>query len=314
MTPRPLTMSPLDWLMLVVLSILWGGSFILNKIAVAALPPMTVALGRVSVAALILVAIAATRRELRALVAAWPVFLTLGLFNSAVPFSLIAWSQTQIGSGLASILNATTPMFAVVFAHIATRDDKLTPNRTVGLIIGMIGVVVMIGVGALTGLAGHVAGEVACLGAAALYAGSTVFARGYRNFAPTMLGAGQTASATLLLFPVVAAVDPPWTRPLPSATVLVAVLLLGAVSTAIAYLLFFRILERAGATNVSLVTFLIPVSAILLSVLLLGERLEVHQIAGMAAIAAGLVAIDGRARQFVRDWRSPDIREPDSKS
>ncbi|MEZ5786709.1 MAG: DMT family transporter [Xanthobacteraceae bacterium] len=314
MNLRPLTMSPLDWLMLVVLSILWGGSFILNKIAVAALPPMTVALGRTSIAALILVAIAATRRELRVLFAAWPVFLTLGLFNSAVPFSLIAWSQTHIGSGLASILNATTPMFAVVFAHIATRDDKLTLNRTIGLVIGMIGVAVMIGLGALTGLGGHVAGELACLVAAALYAGSTVFARGYRSFAPTSLGAGQTASATLLLFPVVAVVDPPWTRPLPSATALVAVVLLGALSTAIAYLLFFRILERAGATNVSLVTFLIPVSAILLSVLLLGERLELHQIAGMAAIAAGLVAIDGRAGQFMRHWRSPGVQEPDANS
>lgn len=313
MTPRPLTMSPLDWLMLAVLSVLWGGSFILNKIAVAAVSPLTVALGRVSVAALILVAIAATRRELRALIAAWPVFLILGMFNSAVPFTLIAWSQTQIGSGLASILNATTPLFAVVFAHIATRDDKLTPSRTVGLIIGMIGVVVMIGVGALTGLASHVAGEVACLGAAALYAGSTVYARGYRSFAPTVLGAGQTAAATLLLMPVVAAVDQPWTRPLPSATVLVALVLLGAVSTAIAYLLFFRILERAGATNVSLVTFLIPVSAILLSVLLLGERLEVHQIAGMAAIAAGLVAIDGRAGQFMRDRQLRKSLEPDAK-
>jgi drug/metabolite transporter (DMT)-like permease len=311
MTPRPLTMSPLDWLMLVVLSILWGGSFILNKIAVAAVPPLSVALARVGIAALILVAIAAKRRELRALIAAWPVFLTLGLFNSAVPFTLVAWSQTQIGAGLASILNATTPLFVVVFAHIATRDDKLTRGRTIGLVIGMIGVVIMIGVGALAGLGGHVAGEVASLAAAALYAGSTVYARGFRRFAPTMLGAGQTAAATLLLVPVVAAVDQPWTRPLPSTTVLAALVLLGALSTALAYLLFFRILERAGATNVSLVTFLIPVSAILLGFLLLGEHLEAHQIAGMLAIAAGLVAIDGRAGQLLRGWRSPDVQAPD---
>lgn len=311
MNPRPLTMSPLDWLMLVGLSILWGGSFILNKIAVAAVPPLTVALSRVGIAALILVAIAAVRRELRAIIAAWPVFVTLGLCNSAVPFALIAWSQTQITAGLASILNATTPLFVVVFAHIATQDDKLTPGRTVGLVIGIIGVVIMIGVGALAGLGGHVAGEIACLVAAALYAGGTVYARGFRSFTPTMLGAGQTAAATLLLLPVMLPADQPWTRPLPPATVLVALVLLGAVSTAIAYLLFFRILDRAGATNVSLVTFLIPVSAVLLGVLLLDEHLEAHQMVGMAAIAAGLVAIDGRAGRMVRSWLPAGRRAPD---
>lgn len=300
MSPRPLTMSPLDWLMLVVLSVLWGGSFILNKVAVAAVPPLTVAICRVGIAAVILLAIAAARRELRPIIRAWPVFLTLGLCNSAVPFALIAWSQTAITAGLASILNATTPLFVVVIAHLATDDDKLTPARIFGLVIGITGVVIMIGVGVLAGLGGHVAGEVACLVAASLYAVGTVYARGLRRFTPTMLGAGQTAAATLLLLPVMLAVDQPWTRPLPSTTVLVALFLLGAVSTAVAYLLFFRILERAGATNVSLVTFLIPASAILLAALLLGEHLEVHQIIGMVAIAIGLAAIDGRAWRMLR--------------
>jgi drug/metabolite transporter (DMT)-like permease len=311
MNSRPLTMSPLDWLMLVALSVLWGGSFILNKVAVAAVPPLTVALARVSIAAVILVAIAAARRELRAIIAAWPVFVTLALFNSAVPFALIAWSQTAITAGLASILNATTPLFVVVIAHITTSDDKLTPGRTFGLVIGLTGVVIMIGVGALAGLGGHVAGEVACLLAASLYATGTVYARRFRSFTPTTLGAGQTAAATLMLMPVWLTVDQPWTRPLPSTTVLVALFLLGAVSTAIAYLLFFRILKRAGATNVSLVTFLIPVSAILLGVLLLGEHLEVHQIIGMAAIAVGLAAIDGRAGRMLQSWRSAGLRTPD---
>lgn len=299
MKPRPLTMSPMDWLMLVALSILWGGSFLFNKIAVAALPPLTVALARVGIAASILLTIAALRRELRALLAAWPIFLTLGLVNSAVPFALIAWSQTHIGAGLASILNATTPFFAVVIAHAATRDDKLTPGRLVGLVIGLTGVIVMIGAGALTGLGGHVAGEVACLVAAVLYAGGTVFARRFRSFAPNMLGAGQTVAATLLLLPPVVIIDRPWTRAAPPVGAVAALIALGALSTALAYLLYFRVLERAGATNTSLVTFLIPVSAILLGVLVLGERLELHQLVGMAAIAAGLVAIDGRAGQFL---------------
>jgi len=303
MTPRSLTMAPVDWLMLAALSILWGGSFYLNKLAVAEVPPLTVALGRVGVAAVVLIAIAWMRDELRPLRAAWPVFLTLGLVNSAVPFTLIAWGQTQIASGLASILNATTPLFAAVIANATTTDDKLTPGRAVGIGCGLIGVVVMIGPGALNGLSLHVAGELACLVAAALYATGTVYARRFRNFTPNTLGAGQTGAATLLLMAPVAFVDHPWAHALPSPRAIAVLVALGAFSTALAYLLYFRLLARAGATNTSLVTFLIPVSAILLGVLVLGERLEPHQFAGMTAIALGLVAIDGRAEQAFALWR-----------
>lgn len=303
MTPRPLTMAPVDWLMLLALSILWGGAFFLNKLALSELPPLTVALARVGVAAVILLAIAWMRDEMRPLRAAWPVFLMLGLVNSAVPFALIAWGQTQIASGLASILNATTPLFAVVIANATTKDDKLTRGRVVGLGSGLIGVVVMIGPGALTGLGLHVAGEIACLAAAALYATGTVYARRFRGFAPNTFGAGQTGAATLLLMAPVAILDQPWTRPVPSLQTIAALVGLGAFSTALAYLLYFRVLTRAGATNTSLVTFLIPVSAILLGVFALGERLETHQLAGMAAIAIGLVAIDGRAARGLAAWR-----------
>ena len=303
MTPRSLTMAPVDWLMLAALSILWGGSFYLNKLAVAEVPPLTVALGRVGVAAVVLIAIAWMRDELRPPRAAWPVFLTLGLVNSAVPFTLIAWGQTQIASGLASILNATTPLFAAVIANATTTDDKLTPGRAVGIGCGLIGVVVMIGPGALNGLSLHVAGELACLVAAALYATGTVYARRFRSFTPNTLGAGQTGAATLLLLAPVAFVDHPWAYALPSSRAIVVLVGLGAFSTALAYLLYFRLLARAGATNTSLVTFLIPVSAILLGVLVLGERLEPHQLAGMTAIALGLVAIDGRAEQAFALWR-----------
>jgi drug/metabolite transporter (DMT)-like permease len=303
MTPRSLTMSPVDWLMLAALSILWGGSFFLNKLAVAEIPPLTVALGRVAVAAVVLIAIAWMRDGLRPLRLAWPVFLTLGLINSAVPFTLVAWGQTQIASGLASILNATTPLFAIVIANATTTDDKLTLGRAVGLGCGLIGVAVMIGPGALNGLSLHVAGELACLGAAALYATGTVYARHFRQFTPNTLAAGQTGAATLLLMAPVALVDQPWTHALPSPRAIVVLIGLGAFSTALAYILFFRLLARVGATNTSLVTFLIPVSANLLGVLALGERLEPHQLAGMMAIALGLVAINGRTEQAIAVWR-----------
>jgi len=242
-------MSSVDWLMLAALSMLWGGSFYLNKLAVAEVPPLTVALGRVGIAAIVLVAIAWMRGELWPLRAAWPVFLTLGLVNSAIPFVLIAWGQTQIASGLASILNATTPLFAVVIANATTTDDKLTPGRAVGIACGLIGIVVMIGPGTLKGLSLHVVGELACLIAAALYATGTVYARRFRNFTPNTLGAGQTGAATLLLLAPVALVDHPWTHALPSARVIAVLVGLGAFSTALAYLLYFRLLARTGATN-----------------------------------------------------------------
>lgn len=296
---RPLTMTPADWLMLVALSVLWGGAFFLMKIATADIPPLSVALARVAVAAAILVALAGARGELRPVIAAWPAFLALGLVNSAFPFALIAWGQTHIASGLAAILNATTPLFAVMIANAATPDDRLTRGRVVGLALGLIGVAIMIGPGALAGLGLHVAGELAVLAAAACYAAGTVYARRVRGFAPHALGAGQTAWATLLLLPAVAVLDPPWTHAAPSVRAILAVLALGAFSTALAYLLYFRVLARAGATNTSLVTFLIPVSALLLGALVLGERLEAHQFAGMAVIALGLLAIDGRLAQRV---------------
>jgi drug/metabolite transporter (DMT)-like permease len=176
-----------------------------------------------------------------------------------------------------------------------TIDDKLTPSRAVGIVCGLIGVVVMIGPGALKGLSLHVVGELACLAAAALYATGTVYARRFRNFTPNALAAGQTGAATLLLLAPVAYVDHPWTQGPPVPHVIAALIGLGAFSTAVAYLLYFRLLARAGATNTSLVTFLIPVTAVLLGAFALGERLEPHQIAGMAVIAVGLVAIDGRA-------------------
>jgi drug/metabolite transporter (DMT)-like permease len=312
MKPRPLSMAPLDWLMLIGLSFLWGGAFFLNKVALAELPPLTVAFARVGIAAVILVAIAWMRDELRPVRTAWPTFILLGLVNSAVPFALIAWGQTHIASGLAAIINATVPLFAVLIANAATEDDKLTRERLIGLGCGLIGVVVMIGPGALRGLGLHVAGELACLTAAALYAAGTVYARKLSRFASNTLGAGQTGAATLLLLAPVAFLDQPWALTLPSTRGLVALVVLGALSTALAYLLYFRILARVGATNTTLVTFLIPVTAVLLGVVVLGERLEAHQLAGMAAIAVGLLALDGRAGKglaALRGWFARQYKE-----
>ncbi len=289
-------MSATDWLLLVTLSILWGGSFFFTKLVVMVLPPLTVAFARVAIAAAILVVLArATGVALPDRVAAWRPYLVMGLLNNAIPFGLIFWGQTHIPSGLAAILNATTPLFTVLVAHWATADERLTAARLAGVAAGLAGVVVMVGPDLLHDLGTSVLGQLAVLLAAVSYAFAGVFGRRFRGEPALRVAAGQLAGSTLLLAPVAILIDRPWTLPPPGAATIAALVALAAVSTALAYLIYFRILARAGATNVLLVTFLIPVSAILLGTLILGEQLEPRHIIGMAAIGIGLAVIDGRA-------------------
>jgi drug/metabolite transporter (DMT)-like permease len=288
-------MPAADWLLLVALSVLWGGSFFFAKIAVAELPPLTVALARVAIAATVLLALARlTGTKLPATLSAWRAFAIMGLLNNVLPFSLIFWGQTHIASGLAAILNATTPLFTVLVAHVATADERLTAGRVAGLLFGFAGVVVMIGPDVLSGIGGNVLAQLACLLAALSYGFAGVYGRRFRGQPPLAVAAGQLTASTALLIPVVAVIDRAWTIAPPSLTALGALVALSVFSTALAYVIFFRILDRSGATNLSLVTFLIPVSAILLGTLILGEQLAARHLIGMVAIALGLAAIDGR--------------------
>jgi drug/metabolite transporter (DMT)-like permease len=295
MHPARLTMAPTDCLLLVALSILWGGSFFFAKIAVAELPPLSVALGRVALAAASLVLVARmTGIALPGTASQWLPFVPMGLLNNVLPFSLIFWGQTQIPSGLAAILNATTPLFTVLVAHLATADEKLNAGRVAGLLFGFAGVIAMIGPDALHALDRNVMAQLACLAAALSYAFAGVYGRRFRGAPSLRVATGQLVASSVLLLPVVALVDQPWTVPLPSIRTAGALVALAVLSTALAYVIFFRILGRAGATGISLVTFLIPISAIVLGTLILGEQLAVRQFAGMIAIALGLAAIDGR--------------------
>jgi drug/metabolite transporter (DMT)-like permease len=220
----------------------------------------------------------------------------LGLINGALPFSLIVWGQSHISAGLASILNATTPLFGVVIAHYFTGDEKLTAGRLAGVMTGFAGVAVMIGADALQALGVNVFAQLAVLTGALCYAVGTIYARRFRGvgLSPMATAAGQVVATSLLLVPVMLIVDQPWTLPAPSMQALLALLGVAVLSTALAHIIYFRILSTAGATNLMLVTFLIPVSAIILAILLLGETLQPKQIAGMLMIGAGLALIDGR--------------------
>jgi drug/metabolite transporter (DMT)-like permease len=297
-------MGPVEWLLLVALSGLWGGSFFFAKVALAELPPFTVVLARVALAALALLPVVlASGQRLPRSPRLWGRFVVMGALNNLLPFSLIVWGQTRIGSGLASILNATTPLFAVVLAHVLTQDERLTPGRLAGVLAGLIGVAAMIGPQALAGLGGQVLAELAVLGAALSYALAGIFGRRFRGTPPLVTAFGQVCASTLMILPLALATDHPWTLPMPRLATIGALIGIALLSTALAYVLYFRILAAAGATNLMLVTFLIPVSALLLGTMILSERLAAGQIAGMALIGLGLAAIDGRALAWLAGRR-----------
>jgi drug/metabolite transporter (DMT)-like permease len=297
-------MSARVWFWLLSLSVLWGGSFFFAKVAVGELRPLTVVFGRVALAAFALnLSLWLTGQSIFRRETPWAAFMIMGLLNNLVPFSLIFWGQTQIASGLASILNATTPLFTLVVAHLATRDEKMNAARLAALLLGVAGVAVLVGPDLLIGDRLGSMGQLACLGAAFSYALAGVYGRRFRAMAvsPLQAASGQLTASTLLILPIMLIVDRPWLLPvLPGATTWAALAGLALLSTALAYILYFRILAAAGATNLLLVTFMIPVTAILLGALLLGERLASRHFAGMVLIGLSLAAVDGRIVRFLR--------------
>ena len=307
-------MSAAEWAILLILSFLWGGSFIFTSIAHTALPPMTLVALRVGIAALILTAsLPLLGARLPSGLRIWAAFAGIGTLNNVVPFCLIVWGQTHIASGPASILNATTPLFTVVAAHLFTSDERMTGNRVAGVVIGLLGVAVMVGPSALAGFGTDVLAQLAILAAALSYAFAGVFGRRFSRMGvpPLATAAGQVTASTLLLLPFALVIDRPWTLDPPGLPVWGAVLGAASLSTALAYVLYFRLLASAGATNLLLVTSLIPVSAILLGTVVLVEHLGARHYAGMALIGCGLWAIDGRLPRRVLGSRSEPVWSSD---
>lgn len=296
------SMKLFEWTMLITLSLLWGGSFFFNSVAVQEIPVLTVVFGRVSIAAMVLfLFLKITKTPFPVTKSVLIAFLFMGFANNLVPFSLIVAGQTQIGSGLAAVLNATTPLFTAVVAHSFTQDksERLTPQRIMGVFLGILGVAMMVGpdIGNI-GLTGpDVVGQFAILGAALSYGVAAVFGRRFSKMgiSPMATATGQVSGTTILMLPLVLMIDKPWEfLGSVSAPAIWSVIGLAVLCTAIAYILYFRLIASAGATNASLVTLVIPLSAILLGVAFLGETLEFSMIVGMTCIGGGLLVIDGR--------------------
>lgn len=299
--PNPvLRMGPIEWALLVSLSIVWGGTYFFAEVALMEIGSMTLVFGRVALAALALhIVVRLAGLSMAQPGTAWRAYFVMGLLNNIVPFNLLFWGQTEISGTLASILNATTPLFTVLVAHALTKDERATRAKLLGVAVGLAGVVAMVGPDALEGLGGRgdpwlVLAQLACVAAALSYAFAGVYGRQFKGTPPLVTACGQVSASAILMAPVALVVEQPW-RAWPFAwETLGAVAGMAVLSTALGYWMYFRILRAAGATNLLLVTFLIPVSAFLLGHAFLGETLAPRHVVGMALIGLGLAAIDGR--------------------
>ena len=296
-------MTGFEWMLLVLLSVVWGGSFFFNGIALREFPTLSIVTARVGLAALALLflmkmlgqGIQLNRQILKA-------FFGMSFLNNVVPFSLIVWGQQHIASGVASILNATTPLFTMLVAHWFTTDEKINPRRLLGVLTGMGGVGLMMGLDSMESSGFHLLGQSAILLAAFSYGLAGVYGKRFAQLeiAPLATATGQLCASSMILIPLTLWIDQPWTLAMPSIEGMGSLLGIALLSTALAYVIYFRLLKTAGATNLLLVTLLIPVSAIILGVFLLDESLEPQHLSGMAVISLGLLLMDGRLLQFFR--------------
>jgi drug/metabolite transporter (DMT)-like permease len=288
-------MSAFDWGRILLLGAIWGGSFFFARIAVSEMHPLTLVLFRVAIAAAALhIYLLARGPSFRLALPIAGSLLVLALVNNVIPFSLIFAGQTEMGAGLASVLNATTPFWTILIANAVTSDEKLSLNKVAGVLLGIAGVAVMVGPGIVASLGGPVWAKFAMVAASISYAVALIFARRFKGVPPAIVATGQLTASTIVMIPVVLFWNGPADLFAASPPVWAAVFALAMVSTAFAYILYFGIIGSAGATNASLVTLIVPVSAILLGFVFLGERLELFEVAGMVLIAMGLVTIDGR--------------------
>jgi drug/metabolite transporter (DMT)-like permease len=295
-----------DWAILVTLALIWGGAFLFINVAVHHVPPLTYVWLRLTIAAAAMWAFLKLRGQSLGLPRqVWGSILLLALLNNALPFTLFGWGQTHIASGLAAILNATTPIWGVIVAHFLTHDERMSPRKVGGVLLGVAGVVTMIGPTLLANIGTGAIAQLACISASLCYALAAVWARRFKGLglSPMSVTTGQLTAGAAMMLPMALLVDQPWTRPFPPLVAWGAIAALALACTAFGYVLYFKLIDSAGATNALLVTLLVPPVAILLGSIFLGETLAPQDFAGLALIALGLAAIDGRLLSLWRGRR-----------
>jgi drug/metabolite transporter (DMT)-like permease len=288
------TMSLRNFVILLLLSLIWGASFLFIKVAVITIPPFSVAFGRTAMAAVLLYLVLRSRGlRMPGWGPVWGTFLLMGFFNGAVPYTLITWAEIHIDSGLAAIVNALMPLFTVLLAHVFTGDERLNWMKVVGILLGFLGVVALIGPAALKGLGRDVLAQLAVMAAALCYAIAIIYGRRLREITPLVSATGQLFCAAFLTLPMILLFDAPWALS-PSFISVAALTCLSLLGTALAYLLYYYLLPRIGSTNLSLVTYLIPITGVFWGALLLGERLHWSAFLALGLILAGIAGVNNR--------------------
>ena len=288
------TMDGQDWGLLILLSVLWGGAYFFAGVAVRELPPLTVVLARVFLAVVALLPLFwYFGHSLPKSFSDWRPFIGMGLLNNVLPFGLIFIGQTQITVGLSSIINAMTPLFTVI-VMASFQQERLTVNRIIGVLLGVVGVAVLRGIEGPVD-ASQTLGIALCLLGALSYGFAALWGRKYLvGVAPLKSATCQLMCSTMIMIVVVSLLDQPWKLDAPSLNTVWSVVALAVFGTAMAYIVFFKILVRAGPSNVMLVTLLIPITALILGNVFLGEAIQSKEIIGALIIATGLLFIDGR--------------------
>jgi drug/metabolite transporter (DMT)-like permease len=308
--PLPMINSEMtgrEWGVLLLLAIIWGGAFMFIGVAVRHVDPLTYVWLRLTMAAGAMWLFLKWKGQALGLPReVWGSILLLALLNNALPFTLFGWGQTHIASGLASILNATTPIWGVLVAHVFTSDERLSPRKVAGVLLGFGGVATMIGPTLLANVGSDAVAQLACISASLCYAIAAVWARRFRRMglSPMSVTTGQLTAGALMMLPMAMFVDQPWTQAVPPVSAWAAIAALAIFCTAFGYVLYFRLIDTAGATNALLVTLLVPPFAILFGILFLNEVLAPEDFAGLALIALGLAAIDGRLLRKLRLYRA----------
>ena len=300
-----------EWGILLFLALIWGGAFLFIGVAVRHVDPLTYVWLRLSIAAGGMWLFLKLKGERLGLPReAWASILLLALLNNALPFTLFGWGQTHIASGLASILNATTPIWGVLVAHWFTSDERMSPRKVAGTLLGFAGVATMIGPSLLADFGTDALAQLACIAASLSYALAAVWARRFKamGLSPLSVTTGQLSAGAVMMLPLAMLVDRPWAQPLPPLTAWGAIIALALLCTALGYVLYFKLIDSAGATNALLVTLLVPPFAIVFGSLFLDEVLAPQDFAGLALIALGLAAIDGRLLGTARRWRATSPR------
>jgi drug/metabolite transporter (DMT)-like permease len=292
-----------SWLLF--LAALWGPSFLFIKVAVADIPPLTLVVGRVGLASLVLYLILRLGgRNLPKFGFIWKHFAVVGFFSNALPFVLFSWGEQYIDSALAAILNGTTPLFTIVLAHFFIADDRLTPVKVMGTLLGFAGLVLLIAPSLFGSVQATTWGLIAVAIAAASYGVGIVYTRKNLRGLPPLVGpTTQLTMATIYLLPLSIFIEQPYRLPFPSWPALGSLLALSILGTALAFVVYYRVIEKTSATYVSMVTYLVPVFGVILGVLVLNERLDWNAYAGCALILMGVMIVNGVLK--VASWQRP---------